>query len=216
MDNKLAAIDPQLYREALTHSSLGEELHNQRLEFLGDAVLSMIISEWLFLCADSFSEGRMSQIRAALVREETLAIIAARLDLGGKVRLSKGEEKSGGRRRASLLADTLEAVLASMYLTLGWDQTRDFVLDLFGNLLSQACQGRHVQDYKSELQEIMQAQGIETLDYTVVKETGPPHARTFWIELAVDGKVLATGRGKTKKQGEQEAARQALANRHSD
>ncbi|MDD4657761.1 MAG: ribonuclease III [Eubacteriales bacterium] len=216
MDGQLKRISPQLYKEAVTHSSTGEELHNERLEFLGDAVLDMIISEWLYLHKDSLSEGRMSQIRAAVVREESLALAAEGLDLGSKVRISKGEEKSGGRQRPSLLADTLEAVIAAMYLTAGLEETRNFVLSLFAEPLQRACADNFVCDYKSEFQEKMQAAGVESIDYSVTRDAGPDHNKTFWVELTVDGKVLASGSGKTKKQAEQEAARKALCNRLSD
>lgn len=209
-------ISPRLYQEAVTHSSTGEELHNERLEFLGDAVLDMIVSEWLYLHEDSLTEGRMSRIRAAVVRERSLAVVAAKLGLGEQVRLGKGEEKSGARRRPSLLADTLEAVIAAMYLTVGLGETRDFVLDQFSDLLQQACQGTFARDYKSELQERLQANGVGSADYTVTREAGPPHNKTFWVKLSTNGKHLAVGRGKTKKQAEQEAARKALENRLSD
>lgn len=208
-------IDPDLYREALTHSSTGEEVHNERLEFLGDSVLSMIISQWLYTHPGVLSEGRMSQIRAALVREESLALMAEKLDLGDKALLGKGEDRSGGRRRPSLLADTLEAVIAAIYLSAGLEKTRSFVLDLFADHLDQACAGHLGRDYKTELQEILQGAGVEEVAYAVTREAGPPHDKTFWVELMVEGKALAGGKGKTKKQAEQEAARKALANRLS-
>lgn len=216
MDGQLKKISPQIYKEAITHSSTGEELHNERLEFLGDAVLDMIISEWLYLRKESLSEGRMSQIRAAVVREESLAAAAGKLDLGSKVRMGKGEEKSGGRQRPSLLADTLEAVIAALFLTTGLEETRSFVLSLFAEPLQQACAANFVCDYKSEFQEKMQAAGVESIEYSVTRDAGPDHNKTFWVELTVDGKVLASGSGKTKKQAEQEAARKALRNRLSD
>ncbi|MDD3074244.1 MAG: ribonuclease III [Eubacteriales bacterium] len=216
MEGQLMRISPQLYREAITHSSTGEEVHNERLEFLGDAVLDMIISQWLYLHKESLSEGRMSQIRAAVVREESLAAAAAKLDLGSKVRMSKGEEKSGGRQRPSMLADALEAVIAAMYLSVGLEETRNFVLNLLAEPLHRACDDNFVCDYKSEFQEKMQAAGVESIDYSVTRDFGPDHNKTFWVELTVDGNALASGCGKTKKQAEQEAARKALRNRLSD
>lgn len=214
--NELKRICPSLYRQALTHSSADQQLHNQRLEFLGDAVLSMVVSEWLYSRQPQFSEGQMSQIRAAVVREESLAVLAGKLALGEKVYLGKGEEKSGGRQRPSLLADTLEAVIAALFLTVGLEETRTFILDLFADHLQLACQGNYVRDCKTELQEQLQAQGIDSVQYTVTRESGPPHNRTFWVELSVAGQAWSTGRGKTKKQAEQEAARKALANRQSE
>ncbi|MGI6364587.1 MAG: ribonuclease III [Bacillota bacterium] len=206
----LKDIAPALLREATTHSSTGEEIHNQRLEFLGDAVLSLIISDWLYSHPEGFSEGRMSQIRAAVVREESLATIARRLELGSILHLGKGEEKSGGRNRTSLLADALEAVIAAHYLSAGLDQTRAVVLELFEDELAKACSDDFIIDYKSELQETLQASGLDSIEYTVTKDAGPDHNKTFWVELSVGGKVLASGSGKTKKQAEQDAARKAL------
>lgn len=206
----LRDIDPALLREATTHSSTGEEVHNQRLEFLGDSVLSLIISDWLYANRRGFSEGRMSQVRAAVVREESLATIARQLDLGSILRLGRGEEKSGGRQRTSLLADALEAVIAAHYLSTSLEHTRAVVLDLFEEQLTQACSDNFISDYKSQLQETLQASGVDAIEYTVTKDAGPDHNKTFWVELSVGGKVLATGTGKTKKQAEQEAARKAL------
>lgn len=213
---ELNRIQSQLYKEAITHSSTGEAVHNQRLEFLGDAVLSLIISQWLYSYKETLSEGRMSQIRAAVVREESLAAVASKLDLGSQVRMSKGEEKSGGRQRPSLLADTFEAVIAAMYLSAGPDKTREFVLNLFQEPLHRACAEEFIGDYKSQFQEKMHTLGAESIDYSVVRDSGPDHDKTFWVELSVDGKVLSSGMGKTKKQAEQAAARKALGNRHED
>lgn len=213
---ELEKIQSQLYKEAITHSSTGEAAHNQRLEFLGDAVLSVIISEWLYSHEESLSEGRMSQIRAAVVREESLAAVARKLDLGSQVRMSKGEEKSGGRLRSSLLADTFEAVIAALYLTAGLEKTRGFVLPLFHDQLQRALAEEFICDYKSLLQEKMHALGADSIEYSVIRDSGPDHDKTFWVELAVDGKALASGVGKTKKQAEQAAARKALGNRQED
>lgn len=206
-------IVPALFNEAITHSSTGEPVHNERLEFLGDSVLDLIISQWLYNCESALSEGRMSQIRAAVVREEALAVIASKLNLGSMLRLGKGEEKSGGRNRASILADTLEAIIAALYISVGLEETRDFVLHHFEEMLKKASSEEYIIDYKSEFQEQMQAQGFFNIDYTVIRDVGPDHDKTFWIQLSVNGKALATASGKTKKQAEQEAARKALANR---
>lgn len=215
MDAKkwIGNIAPDLFREAITHSSTGEDVYNQRLEFLGDSVLDLVISDWLFAHQDNLSEGRMSQIRAALVREESLAAVARQLDLGSILRLGKGEEKTGGRTRESLLADALEAVIAAHYLSAGLEETQAMVLSLFKQKLDNICSDNFICDYKSELQEKMQALGWDPIEYTVTKDAGPDHNKTFWVELAVEGKVLASGSGKTKKQAEQEAARKALSNR---
>jgi len=208
----ISEITPALLNEAITHSSTGEDVHNQRLEFLGDSVLGLIISEWLYT-KNNFSEGRMSQVRAAVVREESLAAVARKLDLGSILRLGKGEEKTGGRSRTSLLADALESVLAALFLSTGLAQTKSVVLELFQEQLDKACGDNFISDYKSEFQEKVQASGLDSIEYSVTKDAGPDHNKTFWVEVSVDGKILATGSGKTKKQAEQEAARKALNNR---
>lgn len=213
MENYLLEIEPDLYWQALTHSSTGDKSHNERLEFLGDAVLSLVISDWLYRHPKEFSEGRMSQIRAAFVRETSLAAAAQKLDLGTKVKLGKGEEKTGGRKRPSLLADAMEAVIAALYLSAGLEKTRDFIHSVFRESMGQDFDDSFVRDYKSELQELMQAQGAEHIDYVVSRDAGPAHDKTFWVRLRVDGTTLAEGCGKTKKQAEQQAARNALDNR---
>ena len=195
-------IAPALFKEAITHSSTGEEIHNERLEFLGDAVLDLVISEWLYTNENSFPEGRMSQIRAAVVREDTLAVVARKLNLGRLLRVGKGEEKTGGRTRASLLADTLEAILAAMFLSSGLEVTREFILEIFAEPLYKAASSKFINDYKSEFQEQMQAVGADSYEYRVIRDSGPDHNKTFWVELTAAGKVLATGSGKTKKQAE--------------
>jgi ribonuclease-3 len=206
-------ISRELFKEAITHSSTGEETHNERLEFLGDAVLGLIISEWLYANSSGFSEGRMSQIRAAVVREESLAAAARKLGLGHHLKLGKGEEKTGGRRRDSLLSDALEAVLAAMFLSSGLDATRFFVVELFQEQLEEITADNFISDFKSEFQEKMQAKGVTSYEYRVTRDTGPDHNKTFWVELTVEDRVVAGGSGKTKKQAAQEAARKALANR---
>ena len=206
-------ISQELFKEAVTHSSTGEDSHNERLEFLGDSVLGLVISEWLHANSSGFSEGRMSQIRAAVVREESLAAAARKLGLGEHLRLGKGEEKTGGRKRDSLLADALEAVLAAMFLSSGLSITRTYILNLFEEHLQKATADNFISDFKSEFQEKMQASGVSNYEYKVIKDTGPDHNKTFWVELTIGGQVLAEGCGKTKKQAEQEAARKALTNR---
>lgn len=216
MEKYLKEIKPTLYKEALTHSSTGERAHNERLEFLGDAVLELVISEWLFGRSENFDEGRMSQIRSAFVREESLATAAQKLNLSARIKLGKGEEKSGGRLRPSLLADTLEAVLAAHYLSAGLEKTKEFIGCLFEEAMAQVFDENFARDYKSEFQETMQARGVEQIEYAVYREAGPAHSKTFWVELKVDNLTLAKGAGKTKKQAEQQAARNALENRLSD
>ena len=213
MEKYLMEIKPHLYRQALTHSSTGEKLHNERLEFLGDAVLSLVISDWLYKHREDFSEGRMSQIRSAFVREESLAVAAQKLNLGTMVRLGKGEEKTGGRQRPSLLADAMEAVIAALYLSVGFEKARAFIHSIFAEFMEQDFDDSFVRDYKSELQELMQAKGVERIDYIVSRDAGPAHDKTFWVELRIDGATLAEGCGKSKKQAEQQAARNALDNR---
>ncbi|MTI96062.1 MAG: ribonuclease III [Firmicutes bacterium] len=205
-------VNHSLYCEALTHSSTGKTKHNERLEFLGDAVLGLIISEHLYLHNSTFSEGQMSRQRAAVVREETLANVAKKLGIGIELRLGKGEEKTGGRQRTSLLANAMEALLGALYLSVGLDQTKEIIEQLFASAIDDVLKSQRLDDYKSEFQELMQSRG-GSHQYLLAQEAGPDHDKTFWVDLVVDGEKISSGSGKTKKQAEQQAAKKALNNR---
>ena len=207
--------DPFLLEQALRHGSYINELSktpiasNETMEFLGDAVLGLVIAEKLYHDFPRFTEGEMTHVRAAIVRRDTLARLAQNLKLGDFLYLGKGEEASGGRSKPSNLASTLEAVIAAVFLDQGLPVARDFVLKLFDKELERTV-SRGAADYKSQLQELIQARQQVTPTYHLVSATGPPHSRTFTVEARVDNKVLGSGMGTSKKLAEMEAARAAL------
>lgn len=207
---------PSLLEQALRHGSYINELgntpvpSNETMEFLGDAVLGLIIAEKLYHDYPSFNEGEMTRVRAAIVRRDTLARLAQDLKLGDFLYLGKGEEASGGRSKPSNLASTLEAVIGAIFLDKGLEVARDFVLKLFATELEKTVTRGDAVDYKSRLQELVQARHQVAPTYHVVDTVGPPHDRTFTIEVRVDNKVLGSGAGPSKKLAEMEAARHAL------
>jgi ribonuclease III len=199
---------------ALTHRSYANETNtkkdNQRLEYLGDAVLDMVVSAELYHRYPKLSEGRLSYLRSRLVREESLAERAEELALGPCLLLGKGEDRSGGRDKASLLADAFEAVIAAIYIDGGYQAAYDAVLKAFGDLTTSINSVSQTGDHKTRLQEIAQARWEERPKYTIVEVDGPPHARTYTAVVSVDGKELGTGSGCSKKAAQQDAARAAL------
>ncbi len=209
--------DKKLLGRALNHSSYVKERgqsrlnDNERLEFLGDAFLDAIIGEDLYRKLEKAEEGQLTKARASIVCEKSLADAARAISLGNYMRFSKGEEKSGGRERESILADAMEAMIGAVYLDGGYEEARDFVLGMFEEALQDAESGKlSNQDYKSELQEQLQAQGILDIRYVTEREDGPDHDKTFSVRLDVQGKAAGSGSGKSKKVAEQNAARDAL------
>jgi ribonuclease-3 len=209
--------DRGLLEHALTHKSRAHEdpsggvLDNESLEFLGDAVLGLVIADALCRRYPEFSEGQKSKIKSLLVSTASLAEVAERLDLGTHMILGRGEEKTGGRRKQALLADTCEALIAAIYLDGGLEPARQFILREMGEALEQAGQpDYHGRDHKSRLQEALQALGRPLPIYRVAGEVGPEHRKLFHVEVLVGGEVLAQGVGRTKKDAEQEAAKLAL------
>lgn len=203
--------DPSLLLRCLTHISYhrgkGED-HNEVLEFLGDAVLDLAISDLLMRRFPEKSEGDLSRMRAALVNSAALADKAAALNLGPLLRMGKGEERSGGRTKRSILAGAFEALLGGVYWDHGYDVARSLVERYFGPEIQEKTLGQ--QDYKTRLQEISQMLVREPPTYRLVSESGPDHEKRFVTEIAVGGKILGKGEGKSKKQSEQEAAQKAL------
>lgn len=202
-----------LLTTALTHSSYGNENScqcNERLEFLGDSVLSVIVSDYLFKNMPGINEGELSKIRASLVCEHSLAEFAEKIQIGEKLRLGKGEEISGGRKRASILSDAFEAVLAAIYLDSDIEIARNWLLDLMKPALKLALEGKTYHDYKTILQEEVQKNGGK-VTYRIVSETGPDHMKNFIAEVLTNGKKAADGQGMNKKDAEQNAAKKALA-----
>lgn len=204
----------ELLNQALTHKSYVHEQrepaqHNERLEFLGDAVLGLVISDYCYGKFAHLDEGELSKLRASLVNEGNLARIARRLDLGAYLLVGRGEELTGGRAKVSLLADTLEAVLAAIYLDSGLEDVYQVVLRCFQEDLDTVLNLGY-KDYKSELQEYTQEKFGCVPTYAVVRERGPDHEKVFEVELAIRGQLQGIGAGKSKKEAEQEAARKVL------
>ena len=208
---------PELLQRALTHrSAVGEEASgvradNEQLEYLGDAVLGMVVSEYLVGAFENWSEGQLSKSRARLVNAGSLCAAARRLGLGQYLRLGKGEEKTGGREKPALLADAFEALVAALYLDGGLSAAGDFVKRaLLETAIESEGSRLELSDHKSALQEFLQAKGMPSARYAVVHQAGPDHQKTFWMQVDVPGVVSATGTGANKKEAEQSAAAQAL------
>jgi ribonuclease-3 len=203
-----------LLERSLTHKSYANEnrvpSHNETMEFLGDAVLGLIISEYLMKTSPDSTEGDLSRLRAAVVSEPALAAIAREIGLGSYLLLGKGEELTGGRDKDSLLADCLEALIASLYLDGGKDVAEAFVIRFFEDLLKRTCASGGTLDYKTELQELCQERHKQLPEYRVVSETGPDHQKQFEVELSVMSEVFGRGKGRNKKEAEQKAAKEAL------
>lgn len=205
----------ELLRTALTHSSYANERHDsacwsyERLEFLGDSILGLMAAEFLFQHQPPLPEGRMTRLRAELVCEASLHQVALKLDLGRCMRLGRGEEHTGGRRRPSILADMVEAVIAALYLDGGMEECRRFVNEM---ILKDARIGDShcTADYKTQLQELVQRRSGQSISYTMTGESGPDHNKSFSFSVAINGIVAGEGSGRTKKEAEQMAAMQAL------
>ena len=206
--------DKGLLKRALSHSSYANEQRNlmgsnERLEFLGDSVLSLIVAQHIFSNYRNLPEGELTKIRAALVCENALFEFAKEIHLGDFILLGKGEMQNGGNQRPSILADAFEAVLAAMYLDGGIEPCKKHILRFIDKKLS--CMTTVAfKDYKTLLQEVIQKNPEESLEYVLVKEEGPDHNKTFTIEVHLNSNVIGSGKGNSKKRAEQEAARQAL------
>ncbi len=210
--------NPALLELALIHSSYinekpGEVLtSNERLEFLGDAILGLVIAEKLYQDYPDYDEGELTQLRSALVRREMLAKIATTIELGNYLYLGKGEEAGGGRSKPANLASAFEALIGAVYLDLHLGVVKSLILRLFlSEIPKQASLGTET-DYKSKLQEILQAERQGTPSYHLIKSTGPDHAKQFTIEARIGDLTLGRGTGKSKKAAEMDAARAALKN----
>lgn len=207
--------NPLLLAEALTHPSLAYEsqkahFDNQRLEFLGDAVLQLALTEHLFRSFPDVTEGRMTKLRAQLVSRNALAQFAVSLRLGNYILLGKGEEASGGRKRASTLADAFEALVGAIYMDSGYSSARDLVVGLFEQEIGAISMSSEEGNPKGTLQELLQAIGSEAPSYRIVGESGPDHRKVFHAQVFWNGLLLAQGRGKSKKEAEVRAATEAL------
>ena len=204
--------DKSLLQTALTHSSYANEMngkvdYNERLEFLGDSVLGMITAEFLFMNHPEMPEGKLTKTRAAMVCEKSLHRFAQSIKLGEFMHLGKGEINTGGRERPSILADAFESLIAAIYLDAGFEEAKKFVL---GFISTADIEETIITDYKTALQEIVQRNPGEYLEYFMVGESGPDHCKTFIVEVHLNNNVIGTGEGRSKKQAEQMAAKATL------
>ena len=201
----------ELLEQALTHRSYSRNLNNERLEFLGDSILNLVISNHIYLQFEGASEGDLSRIRASLVKQETLADVAREIGLGDHIRLGGGELKSGGFRRASILSDALEALIAAIYLDSDYARTQSVILQLFRDLLQNVDADSNLKDAKTRLQEYLQGRQKELPSYTVEQTSGKSHSQVFTVscELA-DLELQSRGKGSSRKKAEQQAAQNIL------
>lgn len=209
--------DIEILEKSLTHSSYSNEdksynkVNNERLEFLGDAVLSITVSRFIFDKFPDYPEGDLTKLRSQVVCEDTLSLVAANLNVGKYLLLGKGEEASGGRERKSILADAVEAIIAAIYIDGGYKKAEEFVLNNLTNYIQLAVKGKIVIDYKSYLQEYYQGKSqCCKIRYIVTKEEGPDHEKMFHVNVMVNKNIVGKGSGKSKKLAEQDAAKQAL------
>jgi ribonuclease III len=201
--------DRDLLRCAFIHSSADAGENYERLEFLGDAVLELVISELLYSKKPSFSEGELTKSRAALVNESALVPVARDLGLGEYLILGRGEKNSGGSDKPSILSDVIEALIGAVYIDGGLEKARMVILKLLDESIETVLSGGGFKDYKTRLQEYYHKQGISDIKYTVYKEEGPPHDRMFYVKLLINGEEKSQGKGSSKKNAEQRAAKQA-------
>lgn len=219
LQNELNFIfkDITLLNGALTHSSYANEhrktnmIHNERLEFLGDSVLNLAVSDYIYKKYPYYPEGNLTKIRATVVCESALALIAKKIKLGDYLLLGKGEEATGGRNRDSILADALEALIGAMYLDKGFRDVQRFVIRLLEKEIIEASKkGELFIDYKTKLQETLQRNRKSSIEYKIVKEEGPDHDKKFHILALIDKEEFGRGYGRSKKEAEQRAAKEVL------
>ena len=205
--------DKTYIQTALTHSSFANEHkefnYNERLEFLGDSVLGLVVSDYLFRARNDLPEGKLTRLRANVVCEESLSAVARKINLGDHLFLGKGEKTSGGSDRDSILADATEAVIAAIYLDDGFDQAKDFILSNLRDTIAKNIDGNIFRDYKTILQEIIQGNNGK-ISYKLVGESGPDHDKEFEMQVKCGQDTIGIGKGKNKKEAEKEAARDAL------
>ena len=207
--------NPALLNEALTHSSYANEhksqhiKYNERLEFLGDSVLSIVVSDYIYKNCPELPEGELTKLRASLVCEKSLYEFAKNIDLGKYLILSKGERNNGGADRPSILSDAFEALIAAIYIDGGFAPASKHILNFVIPAIKNSKK-KKINDYKTTLQEIIQKNPGEKLEYVLVKESGPDHNKHFIVEVHLNSNVIGKGGGRSKKEAEQQAAREAL------
>lgn len=209
--------DQNYIKTALTHTSYANEArfrmkkNNERLEFLGDSVLSVVVSNYIFSELPNYPEGKLSKLRALVVCEDSLGIVADNLQLGKFILLGKGEEQTGGRTRKSILADCVEAIIAAIYLDGGIEKASEFIMNNLRDKIHDLVEEKNFSDYKTQVQEYFQAKSTrQKIRYRVYNEKGPDHSKIFFVELLVNNKPLSRGKGSNKKTAEQDAARNIL------
>lgn len=208
--------DISLLNQSLTHKSyvnenMSEKLQdNERMEFLGDAILSLVVSDYSISKFLDYSEGELTRIRAAVVSEANLSLIAREMEIGRFLLLGKGEDMTGGRDKSSLLANAFEAVIAAIYLDSGYRETFYVLIDILNDKINKVADYELHRDFKSDLQEFIQNKQYSIPQYRVSAEFGPPHEKVFDVEVVIDGTVYGIGRGRTKKEAEQSAAQKVL------
>jgi len=200
----------KLIAEALTHRSYSKDFNNERLEFLGDAVMDLIVGEYLFFHFPKSEEGTLSKLRAALVNEESFTKFAKKLNLGKYLLLSNAEENNGGRKKPSILSSAFEAVIGAMYLDGGFEITKKIAIELLEKIYPVINPDDLLKDYKTNLQEITQAHFGEVPEYKVISTSGPDHKKEFEIAVYIQGKQYTSAKGKSKKVAQQEGARKTI------
>jgi ribonuclease-3 len=213
-------VDLKVYVESLTHRSFAREINvqsrgNEQLEFLGDSVLSFIITSYLYRNYGFFSEGRLAKIRSILISRRNLGSIARNLKIDKQILLSENEEFSEGRKKESILADALEAFIGALYIDKGINFTSQWFLNRFEDLIEEITKSPKISDYKTYLQELIQADYSKLVKYNVEKSDGPDHDKIFYSIAMINDKVIGHGSGKSKKESEQEAAKDALKSLYS-
>ncbi|MBN2434528.1 MAG: ribonuclease III [Spirochaetes bacterium] len=212
---KVKFTNLDLLNRSLTHRSYANELpypvkENERLEYLGDSVLGLVINEYLYKRFESYHEGDLAKIKSTVVSEEMLAAVAFELKIGQFILLGKGEENSGGRSRLSILANTVEAIIGAMYLDRGLKASKKFILSVFKKYIDQVDKIPTMRDPKTSLQEIVQKKYKKKPDYILLKEEGPDHEKLFTVALTINGRVVIEGSGTSKRRAEVDAARKIL------
>jgi ribonuclease-3 len=200
----------KLITEALTHRSYSKDFNNERLEFLGDAVMDLIVGEYLFFIFPKAEEGILSKLRAALVNEESFTRLAKKLNLGYYLLLSNAEENNEGREKPSILSSAFEALIGALYLEAGFEKTKEIALNLLKNVYPTITPEELLKDYKTNLQEITQAHFGEVPEYRVINTFGPDHKKEFEIAVYIQGKKYASAKGKSKKVAQQEGAKKTI------
>ena len=211
---KINFNNKRIIQTAFTHSSYAKQFkesqYNERLEFLGDSVLQLTITEYLFSNYKNKLEGELTRLRSLIVCENSLYNVARKLGISDFIMMSKGEELTGGRDRISIQADAVEAIIAAIYIDKGLEVAKEFILTNFNDIIKKAIDNKIILDFKTKLQEYLQKDGDIDINYELYKHEGPPHRRKFFVNLYVEGNLLGSGEGYSKKEAEQNAAKEAL------